>query len=180
MWATIQGGADGNLAVADSEGRTPAHHAARRNHLNVLELLLSFGGAQLLLQQDFIGCTPIHLAGLQNQVTMISYIVDALSKDESGTSPLHESARLHCLQVIPANQSAFVVVCIWQHACSTVSASASVWDQSLANQTVFVRQFLYGCVCFSLGLGLVVQQPTFHFCLLPRCASACVQFSAVA
>lgn len=54
--------------VKDGEGRTPLHHAVMRSHLAVVEALLDLGGPVLLLSKDILGCTPVHLAAVQNQV----------------------------------------------------------------------------------------------------------------
>lgn len=39
-----------------------------RSHLEVVEVLLESGGPMLLLNKDILGCTPVHLAAVQNQV----------------------------------------------------------------------------------------------------------------
>lgn len=52
----------------DGESRTPLHHAVMRGHLVVVDLLLARGGPALLLAKDILGCTPVHLAAVQNQV----------------------------------------------------------------------------------------------------------------
>ena len=46
----------------------PLHHAVMRSHLAVVEALLDLGGPVLLLSKDILGCTPVHLAAVQNQV----------------------------------------------------------------------------------------------------------------
>ncbi|KAK9816633.1 hypothetical protein WJX72_003077 [[Myrmecia] bisecta] len=84
--------------VRDSEGRTPLHHAVMRGHLGVVDELLAAAGPSALLAKDVLGCTPVHLAAVQNQVTLIMKLVNALLKDEKGTTPLHEVARRRCMQ----------------------------------------------------------------------------------
>ena len=55
----------------DGEQRTPLHHAVMRGHLAVVDLLLSRGGPALLLAKDILGCTPVHLAAVQNQARAV-------------------------------------------------------------------------------------------------------------
>lgn len=88
-----------NALAKDAEGRTALHHAVMRGHLEVVQLLMDCGPPELLLSKDILGCTPVHLAAVQNQVTLILMLVSALLKDEQGTTPLHEIARRKCLQV---------------------------------------------------------------------------------
>jgi hypothetical protein len=90
---------DADLNAKDSEGRTPLHHAVMHGHLGVVDLLLAKGGARLLLAKDILNCTPVHLAAVQNQVTLIIRLVDALLADGEGRTPLHEVARRRCMQV---------------------------------------------------------------------------------
>ena len=74
-----------------------------RGHLSCVQRLISApGGSAALLVPDVLGCTPIHLGALQNQVTLILLLVEALTKDTQGRTPLHETARRRCLQVHPA------------------------------------------------------------------------------
>ena len=63
--ATHQGG---EPSARDAEGRTPLHHAVMRGHVDVVDVLLKHGGPGLLMTKDILGCTPIHLAAVQNQV----------------------------------------------------------------------------------------------------------------
>ena len=97
MFSLTMQGADVN--ARDAEGRTPLHHAVMRGHLQIVDMLLEKGGPALLLSKDILGCTPVHLAAVQNQVTLIRKLVTALLKDEGGTTPLHEVARRQCMQV---------------------------------------------------------------------------------
>ena len=83
----------------DIDGRTPLHYAVLYNQLSTVDMLLKFGGPDLLLVRDALGCTPVHLAAAQNQVTLIDRLVKALLADTKGTAPLHEAARLGCMQV---------------------------------------------------------------------------------
>ncbi len=92
-----QKGAD--AAARDSEGRTALHHAVMRGYLDVVDALTEHAGPALLLQKDILGCTPVHLAAVQNQVTLILKLVNALLKDEHGATPLHVVARQRCMQV---------------------------------------------------------------------------------
>lgn len=55
----------------DGENRTPLHHAVMRGHLAVVDLLLQRAGPALLLAKDVLGCTPVHLAAVQNQVCCV-------------------------------------------------------------------------------------------------------------
>lgn len=86
-------------ATKDTEGRTALHHAVMRGHLGCVDLLLGAGQPGLLLVRDILGCTPVHLAALQNQVALITRLVDALLRDGEGVTPLHEVARRRCMQV---------------------------------------------------------------------------------
>ena len=61
-------GQGADAGAKDGEGRTPLHHAVMRSHLAVVEALLASGGPILLLSKDILGCTPVHLAAVQNQV----------------------------------------------------------------------------------------------------------------
>lgn len=59
-------GAD--LTIKDGEGRSALHHAVMRSHLSAVDVILELGGPKLLLAKDVLGCTPVHLAAVQNQV----------------------------------------------------------------------------------------------------------------
>lgn len=50
-----------------------------RGHLAVVDLLLSRGGPALLLAKDILGCTPVHLAAVQNQVRQCSGLTLAVA-----------------------------------------------------------------------------------------------------
>lgn len=89
-------GAD--VSAKDSEGRTALHHAVMRGHVGVVDQLLDKAGPALLLAKDILNCTPVHLAAVQNQVTLIIRLVDALLEDVNGKTPLHEVARRRCMQ----------------------------------------------------------------------------------
>ena len=89
-------GADPN--ARDGEGRTPLHHAVMRGHLAVVDILLAKGGPSMLLAKDILNCTPVHLAAVQNQVTLILRLVQSLLEDTEGRTPLHEVARRRCMQ----------------------------------------------------------------------------------
>jgi ankyrin repeat protein len=86
------------MSACDGENRTALHHAVIRGHVRVVDLLLARGGPSLLLAKDVLGCTPVHLAAVQNQVTLIIRLVDALLGDTAGRTPLHEVARRRCMQ----------------------------------------------------------------------------------
>ena len=110
--------------MRDSEGRTALHHAVMRGHLDIVDCLTGHAGPALLLQKDILGCTPVHLAAVQNQVTLIVKLVNALLKDESGATPLHVVARQHCMQVscpsalpkrIWLSLSSYMVLCTAAH-----------------------------------------------------------------
>jgi len=98
--------------VRDGEGRTALHHAVMRGHLGAIDALTAAaGGPALLLQKDVLGCTPVHLAAVQNQVTLILKLVSALLKDEGGRTPLHVIARQRCMQVRPPPPPASIAQC---------------------------------------------------------------------
>jgi ankyrin repeat protein len=88
-----------DATAKDSEGRTALHHGVMRGFLGVVDALLDHSGPTLLLQKDILGCTPVHLAAVQNQVTLIMRLVGALLRDTGGATPLHEVARRRCMQV---------------------------------------------------------------------------------
>ena len=96
-----------------------------RGHLMIVDMLIDKGGPGLLLSRDILGCTPVHLAAVQNQVTLIRKLVTALLKDEGGTTPLHEVARRQCMQV-----------CLFLTTlqCTTVQCNANKDDSVFAFQ----------------------------------------------
>jgi cytohesin len=69
-----------------------------RGHLGAVDALVASGGPSLLLAKDILNCTPVHLAAVQNQVTLIIRLVGALLEDTAGRTPLHEVARRRCMQ----------------------------------------------------------------------------------
>ena len=60
-------GAD--VKAVDSSGRTSLHVAAEYGDRGVVELLLAHGAdVEAVLPGDHLGCTPLHLASMKNEV----------------------------------------------------------------------------------------------------------------
>ena len=95
--ATCLQGADPQ--VLDQDLRTPLHLAILGNHLPVARLLLAQCGTGLLSRRDIMSLTPLHLAAIQGQVSMLRRLVSALREDTGPDTPLHTLAGQACEQV---------------------------------------------------------------------------------
>lgn len=85
------------LAVANSNGSTCAHEAARYDHVGVLAYLHEMG--QDLRAQDNRGETPMHAAASSSQGDAVQFLIDHGARDDLNTpersrdTPLHWAAR---------------------------------------------------------------------------------------
>lgn len=85
--------------MLDQDLRTPLHLAILGNHLPVARLLLAQCGTGLLSRRDIMSLTPLHLAAIQGQVSMLRRLVSALREDTGPDTPLHTLAGQACEQV---------------------------------------------------------------------------------
>ena len=85
--------------MLDQDLRTPLHLAILGNHLPVARLLLAQCGTGLLSRRDIMSLTPLHLAAIQGQVSMLRRLVAALREDTGPDTPLHTLAGQACEQV---------------------------------------------------------------------------------
>ena len=68
-----------------------------RSHLPAVDVILELGGPKLLLAKDILGCTPVHLAAVQNQVTL-QWCVGNGHQAPQPVLELSVTQALHCLR----------------------------------------------------------------------------------
>nr|QLH02044.1 TRPA1 [Agasicles hygrophila] len=90
------------LHIQDPRGRTPAHQAASRNKVNILQFILDQGGD--LNAQDNCGNTPLHIAVEHAALDAVDFLLSRKVKtdilNEKNQAPIHLVAELNKVSVL--------------------------------------------------------------------------------
>lgn len=91
-------GRGGNLRSADSRGRTPLHHAARRGNLAAVEKLIELGGAEDVWLEDNDGATPLRLANQRGATCIVKCLEELQTAVLENDPALYNSQSRHLLR----------------------------------------------------------------------------------
>ncbi|CAH1957382.1 unnamed protein product [Acanthoscelides obtectus] len=90
------------LSIKDSRGRTPAHQAAARNRINILQFILEQGGD--INNQDNAGNTPLHVAVEHESLDAVDFLLQrgAVTNilNEKKQAPIHLATELNKVSVL--------------------------------------------------------------------------------
>ena len=95
-----------NPGVADDQGETPLHLAARKGHTGsrLLERMLKFPGLDLNAKDGERGWTALHGAAQRGRADIVQLLLDAGAEvnplDDSGCTPLDLARRKHRIDVM--------------------------------------------------------------------------------
>jgi ankyrin repeat protein len=91
-------GRGGNLRCADSRGRTPLHHAARRGNLAAVEKLIKLGGAEDVWLEDNDGATPLQHASQRGATSLVKCLEELQRAGLENNPALYNSQSRHLLR----------------------------------------------------------------------------------
>ncbi|XP_074035127.1 transient receptor potential cation channel A1 [Leptinotarsa decemlineata] len=90
------------LIIRDGRGRTPAHQAASRNRINILQFILKEGAD--LNSQDDVGNTPLHTAVEHESLDAVNFLLKAGVRtdilNEKNQAPIHLVTELDRVTVL--------------------------------------------------------------------------------